>query len=54
MREWLPDIDARDLCAVIGFGSVVYGLSLISVAAAWIIAGMILMAVAVWPVLKGH
>jgi hypothetical protein len=54
MRKLLSSVDARDLCAVIGFSSAVYGVSLISVAAAWIVAGVILMTISLWPVVKGH
>lgn len=54
MRRLLAAIDARDVLAVAGFVALVYGVGQWSSAAAWTVAGGLLLAVAVWPVLKGH
>ena len=43
-RQPVPSIDIGDLQFTIGFGALVYGVSLVSVAAAWITAGVLLLA----------
>lgn len=45
-------LDAHDACTVGGFVSLVYGVSLWSVPASWIAAGVILLSIAVWPPLR--
>tara|TARA_R110000744_G_scaffold52498_3_gene112500 strand:- start:9002 stop:9166 length:165 start_codon:yes stop_codon:yes gene_type:complete len=52
MRRLLAGVDARDVFAVVGFAALAYGVFQVSVPAAWIVSGLILLAVAVWPVIK--
>jgi hypothetical protein len=44
MTSFLKSITLRDLFLVGGFGSLIYGVSLLYVPAAWIVAGVLLMA----------
>lgn len=43
MRQEVPSIDIGDLQVVAGFGALVYGVSQLSVPAAWMLAGALLL-----------
>jgi hypothetical protein len=45
-------IDARDVLGLVGFVSLEIGVGLLSIPAALVVAGVLLLAVAVWPVLR--
>lgn len=45
-------IDGRDICAVAGYGLLVTGLARLSVELALVVAGVVLLVVAVWPALR--
>ena len=47
MSRILAAIDLRDVCAVVGYGLVVYGVSLLSREAAFIVAGGLLLLAAI-------
>ena len=54
MRRLIFALDARQqpICAVGGVGAVVYGVAHWSPAAAWIVFGLVLIAIAIGPVLR--
>lgn len=42
-REQVPSIDIGDVQVVAGFGALIYGVSLVSVPAAWMLSGALLL-----------
>lgn len=49
MRRWLTLVDTRDVLAVIGASSVIYGVALLSEAVAWMVGGGLALALWAWP-----
>lgn len=51
--NWMrrTELDGRDIVAVVGFISLVYGVAQWSGPAAFVVAGVVLLASALWPVL---
>lgn len=52
MKRALSRVDVSDLLAVVGFALVEYGVSRWSTSAAWVIGGLVLIAVAIAPLRK--
>jgi hypothetical protein len=48
----MTSIDARDVLGLVGFVALEVGVGLLSIPAALIVAGVILCAIAAWPVLR--
>ena len=48
----MRNIDTRDVIGLVGFVCLEWGVALVSIPAALVVAGMLCLAVALWPVLR--